>query len=191
MVASALARWSQALAKAPTTGASAITARQDGLSAGSAASQQMAKTDLARVMAIADRFRKAGDKFNLPPALLAAIASRESRCGNALDSQGFGDGGNAFGIMQIDKRFHPIPSDKDPASTAHIEQAAQILVDFLRQVAANHPTWEDEYLLKGAAAAYNSGVGNIQTKSGIDIGTAGDDYGSDVIARAQFYTKHL
>ena len=139
MVASALARWSQALAKAPTTGASAITARQDGLSAGSAASQQMAKTDLARVMAIADRFRKVGDKFNLPPALLAAIASRESRCGNAL-VQGFGDGGNAFGIMQIDKGFHNIPSDNDPASTAHIEQATQILAGFLQQVAANHPT---------------------------------------------------
>ncbi|WP_199295850.1 transglycosylase SLT domain-containing protein [Trichocoleus sp. FACHB-591] len=190
MVASALNRWSQALIKAPTTGASADTASQDGLSAGIAASQQMAKTDLGRVMAIADRFRKVGDKFNLPPALLAAIASRESRCGNALD-QGFGDGGNAFGIMQIDKRFHDIPIDNDPVSTAHIEQATQILVGFLQQVAANHPTWEDEYLLKGAAAAYNSGVSNIQTKSGMDTGTTGNDYGSDVMARAQFYAAHL
>lgn len=190
MVASALDRWSKALAKAPTTGASAITARQDGLSAGIAASQQMAKTDLARVMAIADRFRTAGDKFNLPPALLAAIASRESRCGNAL-VQGFGDGGNAFGIMQIDKRFHAIPDSQEPTAIAHIEQATSILANFLQQIIAKHPGWEDEFVLKGAAVAYNSGVANVQTKNGMDIGTAGNDYGSDVVARAQFYSEHL
>ncbi len=191
MVASSTDRWSKALVKVPTTGASADTARQDSLSPGIAASQQMAKTDLVRVMNIASRFQTVGAKLNLPPALLAAIASRESRCGNALDAKGFGDGGNAFGIMQIDKRFHSILIDSDPASIAHIEQAAQILVDFLQQVTAAHPTWEDEYLLKGAVAAYNSGVGNVQTQTGIDIGTTGNDYGSDVIARAQFYTKHL
>jgi len=191
MVTSTLDRWNQALAKAATTGASAVTARQDGLLAGIAASEQMAKTDLARVKAIANRFQTVGAKFNLPPAVLAAIASRESRCGAALTTQGLGDGDNAFGIMQIDKRFHAIPNDNDPIGTAHIEQAAQILVDFLHQVTANHPGWEDEYLLKGATAAYNAGVGNIQTKSGMDIGTTGNDYGSDVMARAQFYTQHL
>jgi len=37
-----------------------------------------------------------------------------------------------------------------------------------------------------AVAAYNSGVSNVQTIERMDIGVTDDDYGSDVIARAQF-----
>ena len=35
------------------------------------------------------------------PAFVAAIASRESRAGAALDSNHRGDGGRAFGVMQV------------------------------------------------------------------------------------------
>lgn len=181
-------RWRTALAKAPTTGASATTAKQDGLPPGIASSKKMAKTDLSRVLAIASVLRQVGTKFDVPPALIAALASRESRAGNVLDSQGFGDRGNAFGILQVDKRFHhPLEGTNSPTSLAHIEQAIEIFVSFRKQVQANHSTWEDEFILKGAVVAYNSGVNNVQTKNGMDIGTTGNDYGSDVIARAQFY----
>src|SRR5205814_584780 len=113
---------------------------------------------------------------------------RESRCGAVLDAQGFGDGGHAFGLLQVDKRFHTLRGvDQGPASRGHLEQAVGILVDFRYQVQAQHPDWEDEFVLKGAAVAYNAGVRNVQTKAGMDRGTTGDDYGSDVIARAQFY----
>lgn len=184
-------RWTQALLKAPTTGASAITARQDGLSAGVAASQQMAKTDLPRVQSLINTFRQVGAKFDIPPALIAALASRESRCGNVLTTDGWGDGGNAFGILQVDRRFHTLRGTNNPASAAHIEQAIEIFASYRQQVQAKHPNWEDEYVIKGAAVAYNSGVGNVQTKTGMDIGTAGGDYGSDVIARAQLYVNRV
>lgn len=185
-------RWSQALAKAPTTGASAITASQDGLPAGISSSHQMASTDLARAKDLVDRFRQVAAKFDVPTALVAALASRESRCGAVLDPQGFGDRGNAFGVLQVDKRFHsPLAGIPDPTSAAHIEQAIRLFADFRTQVQAEHSGWEDEFVLKGAVVAYNSGVGNVQTKIGMDIGTTGGDYGSDVIARAQFYTTRL
>ncbi len=185
-------RWRAALLQAPTTGASAQTASQDNLAAGVSASQQMAKTDLPRVVEIANRCRQVGTKFNLPPAMIAALASRESRCGAALDAQGNGDGGNAFGILQVDRRFHhPLAGVGDPTSVAHIEQAVGIFIDFLQQVQDKHPDWEDALILKGAVAAYNSGVDNIVTQEGMDRGTTGDDYSSDVIARAQFYVSHL
>lgn len=184
-------RWSVALAKASPRGASAATAGQDGLSAGVSASQTMAHNDLSRVLAIADAFRQVGEKFSFPPAVLAAIASRESRCGAALDD-GWGDHGNAFGIMQIDRRFHdPLDGLDHPASPEHIAQASSILMEKLTQLLEIHPDWEDEFLLQGAIAAYNVGVDNIQTIAGIDRGTTGDDYGSDVLARAQFYLNHL
>ncbi|MBF2075028.1 MAG: peptidoglycan-binding protein [Synechococcales cyanobacterium C42_A2020_086] len=184
-------RWLKALLNAPTTGASPITASQDGLPGGIASSHTMANTDLLRVKGLAAMFRQVGAKFDVPVALIAALASRESRCGNVLDRGGWGDRGNAFGILQVDKNYHTPRGTHNPSSLEHIEQAIGIFVDYRQQVQAKHPTWEDEYVLKGATVAYNSGVSNVQTKAGMDIGTAGGDYGSDVIARAQFYSNHL
>lgn len=187
-------RWTLALAKAPTTGASAVTAAQDRLAPGIQASRTMAQNDLARVLKIADVFREVGAALDVPPALIAAVSSRESRCGGGgiLDQKGFGDHGHAFGIMQVDARFHtPAGVEKGPTCREHVEQAARILLDSRNQIAAKHPDWEDEFVLKGSVAAYNCGVKNIQTKLGIDKGTTGDDYGSDVIARAQFYSEKL
>jgi soluble lytic murein transglycosylase-like protein len=182
-------RWTVALQEANTTGASAVTAAQDGLQPGIPASQQMAQTDLQRVLALKDAFVTSGERFDVPPALLAAIASRESRCGNALSSDGTGDNGNGFGIMQVDKRFHPVVGG--PRSQDHINQATAILADFRRQVQDKHPGWADKDVLKGAVVAYNSGVGNVQTIGGMDRGTTGNDYGSDTIARGQFYLQHF
>ena len=185
-------RWSVALAKAPTTGASAATAKQASLAPGIQASRAMADVDLKRVLKFADVFREVGAAVDVPPALIAALSSRESRCGNVLDAKGFGDQGHAFGILQIDKRFHTLLGvDKGPGSREHVEQAAGILVEFRKQVQAKHPDWEDPFVLKGAVVAYNSGVSNVQTKLGLDQGTTGNDYGSDVIARAQFYSEKL
>lgn len=184
-------RWYHALLNAPTTGASAATASQDNLLGGVASSHQMAQTDLFKIRTLTQQFRQVGKKYDIPPAFLAALASRESRCGAVLDAQGFGDGGNAFGIMQIDQRFHDIRGTYDPASLEHLEQAAEIVVDYRNQIKTNYPDWEDPFILKGTAVAYNSGVGNVQTKARMDFGTTGNDYGSDVIARAQFYIKYF
>lgn len=185
-----LTRWDKALPNVSTDGASAVTAAQDNLPPGIQASRTMAETDLARVKAIADRFCTAATKFGVPAAVLAAIASRESRGGNVLDSQGWGDGGNAFGVMQVDKNYHQIQGTPDPKSLEHIEQATGIFADCLEQVEQKHPDWEDPYILKGAAVAYNAGIGTVQTKAGMDIGTTGNDYGSDVMARAKYYANH-
>jgi len=185
-------RWDLALANAETTGASARTARQDGLPAGIEASRKMAETDWPRLKPLVDRFYPIALKFDLPPALLAAIASRESRAGAALTAGGLGDHGNAFGIMQVDKRYHKqAGKGGDPAGAAHLEQAAKILADYRKDIIDKHPSWEDTFVLKGTAAAYNSGVSNVQTKAGIDRGTTGDDYGSDTIARAHFYAERV
>ena len=186
------ARWGRALAKAPTTGASAVTAKQDGLLPGIDASRTMARTDLARVLRIADVLREVGAALDVPPAIIAALASRESRCGAVLDANGFGDHEQAFGILQVDKRFHTLQGVSDgPAGRAHLEQAVGIFAAFRKQLQTKHSDWEDEFILKAAAVAYNAGVKNVQTKQGLDQGTTGNDYGSDVIARAQFYADKL
>ena len=84
-------RWVAALRAVETNGASAATARQDKLAAGGVeASQKMAEADRPRVVAIAGRFVEVAGKFGVPAAVLAALASRESRCGATLHN-GRGD----------------------------------------------------------------------------------------------------
>ncbi len=171
------------------TGASERTARQDGLHAGVGASHRMAQTDLGKLKKYEAAFEAAGKKHGVPPALLAAIASRESRGGSALDRSGHGDGGNGFGLMQVDHRYHSAKGG--PYSAQHIDQAAGILKGMLNQVKKNHPDWPAAQQLRGAVAAYNSGVSNVQTIKNMDVGTTGNDYSNDVWARAQKLAPHF
>lgn len=185
-------RWRKALAQAKTQGASTRTANQDRLSySGVKASHKMAENDWPRVKPYVDRFWVAAKKFKLPPELLAAIASRESRGGNThLLVNGWGDHGNAFGIMQVDRNYHTVAgAGNDPADQEHINQATGILASYIREVRQKHPTWDDSSVLEGGIAAYNFGVRNVQTKERMNAGTTGDDYGADVLARAQFYSQ--
>ena len=169
------------------TGASAATARQDHLPGGVDSSRTMAKTDLRRVTALKDRFNAAAALTGLPPALLGAIASRESRCGNALAPDGTGDGGNGFGIMQVDKRSHTAEGQPDPRSQLHINQASGILKDFLAAMARKFPTAPPVRQLQAAVAAYNCGSGGVTSPDTADSHTTGRDYSNDVWERARFY----
>jgi SH3-like domain-containing protein len=183
-------RWDKVLPNVPTMGASAATASQDGLPPGIAASEAMAQRDLPRIKPLTNALLVAAGRFGVPAALLAALASRESGAGAALDGNGWGDHGNGFGILQVDKNAHTILGSESPTSQAHIEQATGILAANIDAVQAAHPDWDDVYILKGAVAAYNFGASNVKTINGMDIGTTGGDYSSDVIARAKYYLRH-
>ena len=58
-------------------------------------------------------------------------------------------------------------------------------------VRLKHPDWSDENILKGACVAYNAGASNVRTIEKMNEGTTHNDYGDDVIARAQFYLTAL
>ncbi|WP_224241805.1 lysozyme [Hyalangium gracile] len=171
------------------TGASVATARQDGLCAGICASHKLARTDLPRLLQHQSAFEAAALKHGLPPALLAAIASRESRAGAQLDGNGLGGGGECFGLMQLDSRYHRPRGGA--YSAEHIDQAAQVLGQLLQVVRARHPGWPAEQQLRGALVAYDSGVSNVRTIKDMDRGTTGEDYSNDVWARAQALAAHF
>ncbi len=172
------------LFKLNTAGASTATAGQDGLrSGGASASAKLAQTDLSRLKKYSADFEAVGKKYGFPPALLAAIASRESRGGAALDSRGFGDHGHGFGLMQVDDRT--AAPKGGPYSREHIDHGASILKGKLDEVKRAHPGWSPEMQLKGAVAAYNVGAGNVRTQAGMDKGTTGNDYSNDVWERAK------
>jgi hypothetical protein len=177
------------LAEFHGNGASAATAAQDHLAPGPGASLKMATTDLKRVSALKQRFNVAAGLIGLPPALLAGIASRESRCGAVLDAHGFGDAGHAFGIMQVDARFHTPAGVPDPRSQAHINQAAGVLKQNLAQMIAKFATAEPARQLQAAVAAYNCGAGRVGSPATADARTTGHDYSNDVWERARFYAS--
>jgi len=180
------------MGQAPT-GASDATARQDRLPEkgirGVAASERMAETDRARVLRFKEHFIAVGRALNLPPALLAGIASRETRGGSALDANGWGDRGNAYGIMQIDKRHHEVKTTGGPGGREHIEQAAGILAEEINTVVRRFRSLNlsKAQALQTAVSRYNGGRGLPAPDS--DQGTTGGDYMNDVWARARYYAR--
>ncbi|KAM5181593.1 lysozyme g-like [Mantella aurantiaca] len=173
----------------PTTGASLETGRQDGQNiSGVSASETLANTDLKRVLKYKTNINSVAEETGVDPAIIAAIMSRESRAGNALDSKGFGDHGNAFGLMQIDKRWHTLKGKWD--SREHILQATEILCYMFGEIKKKFPSWKPHQVMKGALAAYNMGPDNVNSFDTIDIRTTGKDYSNDVVARAKFYKAH-
>lgn len=177
-----------------TTGASAETAGQDDLPPGVESSRTMAETDAPNVLRFVDRFQIAGAEYNLPPALLAAIASRESRGGTALNDGCLGDGGAGVGIMQVDQSVRDPDEVADPgpdcAGQKHLNQAASILRGFTDQATAAHPEWSVATQLQAGTASYNAGPDQIEKAPNFDEGTTGGDYSNDVWARAQFYADN-
>ncbi len=168
-------------------GASRETAAQDHLAPGVAASHTMARTDLPHLLPLKPCFEAASAAAGLPPALLAAIASRETRGGALLDADGFGDGKRAFGIMQVDRRYHALAGVPDPKSRDHIHQATGILAASLARIASRFPHASQARQLQAAVAAYNCGVGGVGSIATVDERTTGRDYSNDVWARAAFY----
>jgi peptidoglycan hydrolase-like protein with peptidoglycan-binding domain/LysM repeat protein len=173
-------------------GASDKTANQDGLVArgirGVQASETMAKTDSKRVMPHKTKFEAVARRLGLPPALLAAIASRESRGGAVLDAQGLGDHGHGFGLMQVDDRnSFAVVREGGPFGQPHIDQATGILRDKLDEVKRRFPDLSEVEQLQAAVSRYNGGRRLPPPDS--DVGTTGGDYMNDVWARARFYAR--
>nr|AAX09979.1 g-type lysozyme [Argopecten irradians] len=158
---------------------------------GNAASHNDVKYDYNDLLNKKSCYDQAGATYCIQPSVIAALASRESRGGRLLHStNGWGDHHHAYGILQCDIRYHSCTQHAWD-SCAHISQMVQeVLVPYINQVAHKHPTWSKEQQLLGGIAAYNSGVGNVQTWSGLDIGTTGNDYSNDVVARAQYLISH-
>jgi soluble lytic murein transglycosylase-like protein len=123
-------------------------------------------------------FSAAARQTGVPRNLLLAVASRESCIGMCLDDFGLGDHGNAIGLMQIDKRYHPDFANGPLTADANVLKGAQILKKELDHYGGDKKT---------ALAAYNAGEGGVSraTFAGNepDSATTGGNYGADVLSR--------
>jgi soluble lytic murein transglycosylase-like protein len=150
--------------------------------------------DMPQLQNLRQKFEAASKRTGVPVDVLAGIASRESHVGKALDSSGFDPAKKtAFGIMQVDTRYHQLVGAKDakghptPSSQGHINQAAGILRDNKAIMDKRFPNWSDEQRWRAAAAGYNMGPGNVKTLDAMDQGTTGGDYSKDVMERAHSF----
>jgi type VI secretion system secreted protein VgrG len=184
---------SPAPSPASASGSNAVLSK---MSPNSPKSAQNAAANKAGAQKYQQMAKDLGKKHNLPPALVLGLMNRESNFGASLDANGWGDHGNGYGILQVDKRYHtPIGG---PGSYEHADQALGVFDDTLSSVKAKHPDWTEEQQLAGAVAGYNSGAGNVQTQpvgdagwAAMDRGTTGNDYSRDVWAQSQWYAGNL
>lgn len=154
-------------------------------------------------------------RYELQPALIGGIGSRESQWGLALSpvgpagtgdfaKRGFPtqfrsgplppDGGFGRGLMQIDFDAHPFARTgnwKDPRE--NILYGCSVLND-CRSFLQRKTNLQGRALLQAAVAAYNCGPGNVLTAirdgRSVDFYTAGRDYSADTLNRAGFFQMH-
>jgi soluble lytic murein transglycosylase-like protein len=143
---------------------------------------------MGRLSRIQGKLQKASEKYSIPVEILAGIADRESGVGSSLDVSGWDQGKNAYGIMQVDKRYHDVKGNA-PDSQAHINQAAEILRQARNDMDRNFPKDTDEQRWQSAIAAYNTGAGRVKSHATRDRSTAGHDYSTDVWERATDYRE--
>ncbi|KAM4699738.1 lysozyme g-like [Discoglossus pictus] len=167
-----------------TTGASCQTAGYDQLPyCGVQASEKMAETDFNNVNKYKEKIYTVAGRLCVDAAIIAAITSRETRAGGYIQN-GWGDNGNAWGLMQVDKRYHELRGDWD--SVEHLTQGTEILIYMIGEIGRKFPYWTLEQRLKGGLAAYNMGPGNVVDED-VDKFTTGRDYSNDVVARAKYF----
>ena len=175
------------------------------------ASEALIKEDMAGLNAHREVIEEVAREVGVPPALIAAIISRESRSGKVLNGEGWGDPNEkgemqAFGVMQIDiQGGRRIPEGQhDPWSKEHLLQGAKILKKKLDHIqtqapasmkpedaakAGYHPDWPLERQWQGAVVAYNGGVDEVRNLDKLDVGTTGNDYSNDTWARGRFIAQ--
>jgi LysM repeat protein len=122
----------------------------------------------------------AAAQYDLPPALLFAVMSRESNGNNEL-----GDGGHGHGLMQIDDRswgswLATHDDGMDPAS--NIMEGAAILRSNIDYFGGN---------VAYGLAGYNCGAGNVEKALAAGLGPDGyttfGNYSSDVLSRVAMF----
>jgi len=124
-------------------------------------------------------YKRAAQQFGFTVSTLLAKDSRESCLGLCLDASFKGDNGNAWGLSQIDRRFHPsFTSLHDPTDhEAVVLYGASLLRSDTNALG----------MLRGGLVAYNAGrdaVIDAQAQGlNLDVYTTGGDYSADVLTR--------
>ena len=149
-----------------------------------------ARTDAGRIQALAPMINRAAQQYNIPPAILAGIISRETRGHNVI-----GDNGHGHGLAQIDDRSfgqwtRAWRAAGMPAGEG-IRKGAEVFAAKRRYLRGQFPNMSESQLLSATLSAYNGGEGRvaraIRQGRPTDSVTTGRDYAQDVLNRASVF----
>lgn len=131
-----------------------------------------------RAIAAWDTIVAAANAAGIDPALLGAIALRETDFRNIDQPNGLGRG-----VFQIDLGAHPnVTAAQAHDLTFAANYAANLLAHNMATLASRFPNFTHNQLLQATAASYNFGIGNISgNPATIDQGTTGNNYGSNIL----------
>ncbi|XP_061173570.1 glycine, glutamate and proline-rich protein-like [Saccostrea echinata] len=144
-------------------------------------------------------FEFVGRDLCIHPAVIAGMASRETNVGYDIrNTNGWGDHGNGYGILQCDIRHCPVCNYNLTCtsypynSCQHINMMIKyVLIPNINSMKTKFPEWTPEQQLQGAIAAYNTGPGRVSSWNTVDQHTTHGDYSNDVIARAQHLVNNF
>lgn len=121
---------------------------------------ELARSLPTQAKAFAGAILRAARKWNVSPWVLAAVGMHESHFGSAPgyvpkgDPRGEGDGGNAVGFWQIDKRYHAKWLEAwDGRVETMADYAAQLLAERRRWFPSN---------VEAQVAAYNASAARVR-----------------------------
>ncbi|XP_052701974.1 glycine, glutamate and proline-rich protein-like [Crassostrea angulata] len=145
-------------------------------------------------------FEQIGQFTCIHPAIIAAVASRETNVGADITvSRGWNAGHFEYGMLPCDTRSclvcHKnvgLTCTSYPWNTCdHALMMAQyVLLPFVKSIQTKFPSWLSEQHIQGGLAAYNAGIDHVDSWSNVDQHTTHHDYSNDVIARAQYLVSH-
>ncbi|MCT7969178.1 S8 family serine peptidase, partial [Laspinema sp. D1] len=144
--------------------------------------------ELQRLNQIKSIIVSVANSFNIHPAIVAAIISRETNTRNII-----GDGGRGHGYMQLDIGTFPnIKNQPWSDPVWNIQQGVNLLInDKYAYLKSRLPA---SLHLRGSLAAYNSGQGKVVTayQKGLDVDayTTGRNYSADVLNRAHWLAQN-
>lgn len=148
------------------------------------------RADAARKVLASYRaaFDAAAKSAGVRPAVLMAIAMRETNGTNIM-----GDGGHGHGMMQIDDRSFPEWTRQWKASGMpvddNIRKGAAVLASKRAYVESKRPDLPAGDLEYASIAAYNTGEGNVVKSIAAgrspDATTTGGDYAAEVLEIAR------
>ena len=145
-----------------------------------AAAQRQWLNALARAQASAQTMQNATAGTSIDWTLLAAIGVRETGFRNLNEADGAGVGVGVFQITVSPKSG--VTAAQAGNLTWAANYAANLLASNMATLAAAHPNLDAAHLFQATAASYNFGTGNISgNPNTIDVGTAGNNYGSNVL----------
>ncbi|KAG7215177.1 hypothetical protein INR49_006924 [Caranx melampygus] len=155
-------------------------------------SEALAGRDLVMMNNYKEIINSVGTLKHVHPGLIAAIISRQSEAGAALNkNSGYGRRDpNCFGLMQINKMFHPSCDRVGPYSKEHVEEGTEFVITLIEKMERERKSWSPDQQLIGALACYIAGdatVLGLKEGEDVDSVTPYKDFANDVVARAQWF----